>query len=656
MKKIKKTLAIFIALVMLLSIGLPMTALADDEVCQIIGTDGEIIKAYDNFADALAEVDTGQTIELLDNINYNGGIVITGKSITFDLNGFTLDVVNASGHALEVGSGGEVLLIDRGGKFNVTGGGSGDRHGVYAHDDGKAEVTNATTSAGGTGARGACATGAGSEVTVYGNVPFGGFYGLGAYAGATLTVYGNVSGGGGMTVSGVGTTVTVYGYSSGGGTGVFAWDGATVYVHGNVRGGGYGVYASSSAQVTIDGTLTATTGKKIYTQVASVDKMQDDHEDESSKVGYYEYKNGSTFVWVKIPPVKIAVTYIYEDQTEYVDQNATNTVADKLTGGAYGATLATAPDPDPTREGYTFDGWFTAANGGGIEWVFGAAGTALSDVGGVDITTRTLTLYAKWNQDTDGENGNGGSETPSPPDRPSPPRPFIEDHVAYVIGYPDGYVRPERNITRAEAATIFFRLLTDDLRQANWTKVNTFSDVNMDSWYNTAVSVMSSMGIVNGYPDGTFKPDGAITRAELAAIAARFARMMEMKQAGTLSFSDISGHWAETDIKYAASIGWVRGYTDGTYRPDRNITRAEFMTLVNRMLEREVETVEDLLTQEMIVWADNAEKEAWYYLAVQEATNSHEAKNRDKVVPGLQFKYEYWVKMIPNRDWSHLEK
>jgi hypothetical protein len=164
------------------------------------------------------------------------------------------------------------------------------------------------------------------------------------------------------------------------------------------------------------------------------------------------------------------------------------------------------------------------------------------------------------------------------------------------------------------------------------------------------------MGIVNGYPNGTFRPDGAITRAELAAIAARFAEAMGMTPANDVSFSDVAGHWAQDDIMYAAQIGWVTGYPDGTYRPDRAITRAEFMTLVNRILERVPEHEADLLPEEMTNWIDNADTSAWYYLAVQEATNSHVPEYKDETVPGLSFTYEYWQEMLENPDWAQLER
>jgi len=255
---------------------------------------------------------------------------------------------------------------------------------------------------------------------------------------------------------------------------------------------------------------------------------------------------------------------------------------------------------------------------------------------------------------------------------------FIGDHVAYIIGYPEGDVRPLQDISRAEVATVFFRLLTDEVRAMYWTQENLFPDVEMGHWYNNAVSVMFEMGIVNGYPDGTFNPNGAITRGELAAIAARFARAMGTMGANSVSFSDIAGHWAENDIMHAALIGWVNGYPDGTYRPDQPITRAECMTLVNRMLERIPKTAEDVDRVWAKQWPDNADTSVWYYIAVQEATNSHlfdyymiqldpddedydfedgdGNRFRYELVESLYLPYETWTEPMENRDWYALER
>ena len=220
------------------------------------------------------------------------------------------------------------------------------------------------------------------------------------------------------------------------------------------------------------------------------------------------------------------------------------------------------------------------------------------------------------------------------------------DHFAYIVGYGNGEVRPQNNITRAEVATIFFRLLTDDVRDENLTKTNRYSDVAATSWYNTAVSTLSSMGIITGYPDGTFRPNAAITRAEFAAIAARFDNDGDKTAA---KFSDIATHWAKDEISIAYNNGWITGYPDGTFGPQRDITRAETMTLVNRVLNRQPETEDDLLPN-MTVWTDNANPKAWYYLAVQEATNSHYYKFK------TNSKYEQWTALRETRDWKALEQ
>ena len=220
------------------------------------------------------------------------------------------------------------------------------------------------------------------------------------------------------------------------------------------------------------------------------------------------------------------------------------------------------------------------------------------------------------------------------------------DHFAYIVGYGNGEVRPQNNITRAEVATIFFRLLTDDVRDENLTKTNRYSDAAATSWYNTAVSTLSSMGIITGYPDGTFRPNAAITRAEFAAIAARFDSNGDKT---TAKFSDIATHWAKDEISIAYNNGWITGYPNGTFGPQRDITRAETMTLVNRVLNRQPETEDDLLPN-MTVWTDNANPKAWYYLAVQEATHSHYYKFK------TNSKYEKWTELRETRDWPQLEK
>ena len=242
--------------------------------------------------------------------------------------------------------------------------------------------------------------------------------------------------------------------------------------------------------------------------------------------------------------------------------------------------------------------------------------------------------------------GGGGSHKPTvtlPDDVPTGLN--GDDHYAYIVGYPDSTVRPQNGITRAEVATIFFRLLTDETRNANSTKSNSYSDVAAGAWYNHAVSTLSAMGIVKGDSQGKFNPNAPITRAEFAAIAARFD---DKANTTAVDFSDIASHWAKNEISAAANNGWINGYTDGTFRPNNKITRAEAMTLVNRVLKRLPETAEDL-HNDMIKWSDNSDTSAWYYLAVQEATNSHYYDLKGN-------KHEKWSKLRETRDWTELEK
>ncbi len=222
---------------------------------------------------------------------------------------------------------------------------------------------------------------------------------------------------------------------------------------------------------------------------------------------------------------------------------------------------------------------------------------------------------------------------------------FIDDHYAYIVGYDDGLVHPEANITRAEVATIFFRLLDEETRNRYMTRENNFTDVDAEAWYNTAVSTMAAMGIVTGRPGGIFDPNANITRAEFAAIAARFDASGNTTGA---SFTDIYDHWAKKEINIAANNGWVLGYEDGTFRPDQYITRAEAMTMVNRVLQRIPESVNDL-HPDMVQWPDNMDTTKWYYLMVQEATNSHYYVRKDNG-------YESWLSLRETPDWTELER
>ena len=272
-------------------------------------------------------------------------------------------------------------------------------------------------------------------------------------------------------------------------------------------------------------------------------------------------------------------------------------------------------------------------------------GTVLT---GEQQLTADLTLHGVWTftKKSSGGGGGGGSRKPTvtiPDDVPTGLN--GDDHYAYIVGYPDSTVRPQNGITRAEVATIFFRLLTDETRNANSTKSNSYSDVAAGAWYNHAVSTLSAMGIVKGDSHGKFNPNAPITRAEFAAIAARFD---DKANTTAVDFSDIASHWAKDEISAAANNGWINGYTDGTFRPNNKITRAEAMTLVNRVLKRLPETAEDL-HNDMIKWSDNSDTSAWYYLAVQEATNSHYYDLKET-------KHEKWSKLRETRDWTELEK
>ena len=291
-----------------------------------------------------------------------------------------------------------------------------------------------------------------------------------------------------------------------------------------------------------------------------------------------------------------------------------------------------APVQTTSQSRYTFSGW--RING------VGDVVTEIKDI------QQDVKLIGVWTRRSSG--GGGGSSKPTvdiPDDVPTGLN--GDDHFAYIVGYPNGNVEPNGNITRAEVATIFFRLLTEKVRTANSTQSNSLSDVTRGQWFNHAGSTLSSMGIVKGHNDGTFAPNAPITRAEFAAIAARF----DDKNTDTSSkFTDIASHWAKNEIGIAANKGWINGYPDGTFRPNQYITRAEAMALVNRVLNRLPENSSDLLDS-MIKWPDNSDASAWYYLAVQEATNSHAYSDKSK-----DDKYEKWTTIRDARDWTELEK
>lgn len=333
----------------------------------------------------------------------------------------------------------------------------------------------------------------------------------------------------------------------------------------------------------------------------------------------YENAAGSWDAAPNIEPNGIvdSVTYTYTfGQTHSGGSTSTKlTLHYESNGGTsyrderYSSGTTVTLDKAPVRESYTFTGWY--------------ADKALTDkITNVKMTSNK-TVYAGWTATNVPDMLNG------------------DDHYAYVVGYSDGTVRPNANISRAEVATIFFRLLKEEVRDGNLTAENTFADVTDGQWHNKAISTMAKLGIVKGRNAEAFDPDAPITRAEFATICARF----DKTQISTSSnFTDISGHWAEKYIERAATLGWIAGYSDGTFRPSNYITRAEAMTMINRVLCRVPETESDLLPG-MITWPDN-QPGTWYYLAVQEATNSHDYDRKDAI-------HEKWTALTEAPDWKY---
>ena len=277
----------------------------------------------------------------------------------------------------------------------------------------------------------------------------------------------------------------------------------------------------------------------------------------------------------------------------------------------YSSGTVVTLDKVPIRESYTFTGWY-------------ADKELTKKISSIKMTS-DKTVYAGWKATGVPDILNG------------------DNHYAYVIGYPDGNVRPQGNISRAEVATIFFRLLKEEVRDGNLTAENTFTDVTDGQWHNKAISTMAKLGIVKGRRADSFDPDASITRAEFAAICARF-NTKPVENSG--SFSDISGHWAENEIERAAAFGWISGYPDGTFHPDARITRAEAMTMINRVLCRMPQSESDLLDS-MVTWPDNKPSD-WHYLAVQEATNSHDFNRQGEVG-------ESWTKLTRVPDWKQYQ-
>ena len=270
--------------------------------------------------------------------------------------------------------------------------------------------------------------------------------------------------------------------------------------------------------------------------------------------------------------------------------------------------------PVPTRVGYRFNGWYYDTK------------LTKAVTGDVQVSSRTVTLYAGWTENSVPAILNG------------------DDHFAYIQGYDDGTARPNTPVTRAQVATILFRLLDEDVRDKYLTETNTFTDVAADYWANTAISTMASLGVFKGRTADRFDPNAPITRGEFAAVCARFD---DSSVQSSNAFSDIDGYWAKQEILRAAALGWVQGYQDGTFRPTASITRAQVVTMINRVLCRQPETASDLL-RGMTTFTDCAEGD-WCYLAIQEAANSHDYVGKSGSI------YESWTDLNKSADWSKYE-
>ena len=330
--------------------------------------------------------------------------------------------------------------------------------------------------------------------------------------------------------------------------------------------------------------------------------------------GDLAYNNNDISFISKVEPGGGGTTYYYEVTYDANTKDFKGEVPVDEEKYSSGSEVIVLDSGDLSREGYTFEGWNTKADGSGTSY-------KSEDIFSI---TEDTTLYAQWKKDDILDK---------------------ENHNAYLIGYPDGTVQPDGNITRAEVSAIYFRLMTDEAREEFWKTSNNYTDVVKEAWYNNEVSTLSNAGVIKGYPEGDFKPDGDITRAEFASMTARF--LGDKVKATNGKLNDIEGHWAKEDINKLVAEGIIEGYEDGSFKPEQSITRAEAAKIVNGILERTPH--KDGLLEDMKVWPDNNEK-AWYYVDIQEATNTHEYERKTNKDP------EKWTKILPNKDWTEYEK
>ena len=342
---------------------------------------------------------------------------------------------------------------------------------------------------------------------------------------------------------------------------------------------------------------------------------------------YWESSTGSTYTTEELLNLPITTNRTFT--AIFVPSNAIQ-VTFVLNGGLYGGDpnnvyryilpndpITAANVPTPTRPNYNFLGWQES----GTDPLLSCATV------GTLIVTEPRTFVAYW-------------------------EPILSERQLYLIGTEDGLIRPNANITRAEVATILFRLITDQARTTYWIQTNPYSDVELQNWFNNAISTMTNAGVFKGLPDGSFAPNQTITRAEMAVAIVRFMEEMDgMNLLGT-HFTDISGHWAANYINAAAVNGWVQGPygLDGAFYPDRPLTRAEAAAIINHTSGRLQEHTQDLLSN-MQTWPDNTNVNAWYYFYIQSATNSYTFR-----WGGTNDAFEQWVALIPARNWAVLER
>lgn len=360
---------------------------------------------------------------------------------------------------------------------------------------------------------------------------------------------------------------------------------------------------TDSVELLVDSVVSTAVQDLKDSAVDQVSAITDDHEAQFYYLDLVDTDNGNTVVTTKNEPVTLFFPYPEGTDADtafhivhYVNQDRDESAKDEIAGVNEGSEkFAIEVYSEENQNLETTDQ-------------------------GIQITVTSFSPFGLfWEEDSGssgGHTGGGGSS------RPSRPTLNTEDHYSYIIGYSDGTLQPYGTITRGEVATIFFRLLTDDSREEWWSQVNDYSDCNSDLWCNNAISTLSNMGIIDGFSDGTFRPYAKITRAQFAKIAVGFFETTREDYQGYFTDVDIDA-WYTEYVEAAARVGLIEGFNDGTFRPNTNITRAQACVIVNRALGRAPDEDRLLDEDEMITWPDN-NPDDWFYADMQEATNSHD--------------------------------